>query len=136
MSDPELERILQRKLQELRSRSSNEGVERKPTIITLTRENFDRVITQSKPVIVDFWAEWCGPCLVMHPIFEKLARKYGDRMVFGRLNVDLNGEIAARYQVFSIPTFLIFKNGVVVDEVVGAVGERGLEAVILKHVEE
>ncbi|MCP8303903.1 MAG: thioredoxin [archaeon] len=103
--------------------------------LNLTSENFDRVINSDKPVIVDFWAGWCGPCLYMVPVFEKLAEKYGEKMVFSRLNVDDNRDIAARYHVFSIPTFMVFMNGKPDDTVVGAVGERGLEKLIAKYVE-
>ncbi|MBI2183741.1 MAG: thioredoxin [Thaumarchaeota archaeon] len=98
--------------------------------VVLTVANFDQVIGGDKPVIVDFWAEWCGPCRYMHPIFEHLAAKYAGKVVFGRLNVDDGQEIAGRYEVYSIPTFIIFKKGAQLDRVIGAVGERGLDSLI------
>ncbi|MBI4257587.1 MAG: thioredoxin [Thaumarchaeota archaeon] len=98
--------------------------------VVLTSANFNQIIGGEKPVVVDFWAEWCGPCRYMHPIFEYLASKYAGKVVFGRLNVDENQEIAARYEVFSIPTFVIFKSGAQLDRVIGAVGEKGLESFV------
>jgi thioredoxin 1 len=103
--------------------------------LILTSNNFYDIINSEKPVIIDFWAEWCAPCITMLPVFENLAKKYNGKMVFGRLNVDENGEISNRYQVFSIPTFIIFVKGKPVDIVVGAVGERSLEKTITKHIE-
>lgn len=130
MSDPELEKILQKKASELvkgRMQVTSEPV------ITLHSSGFDSIVHKGQPILVDFWAEWCAPCRYMHPIFEKLASKYAARIRFGRLNVDENGDIAARYHVFSIPTFILFKDSQPVGQVLGAVGERGLESLINKH---
>lgn len=127
MSDPELERILQQKMGQLASG----GV--KPTVvgsINLNEENFPRMIGGGKPVFVDFWAKWCGPCRYMHPVFERLAAKYAGAVVFGRLNVDENPSVATEYSVFSIPTFILFVKGEPVDRLVGAVGEGTLDALI------
>lgn len=105
-----------------------------PESTILTNSNFNIIISDTKAVLVDFWAEWCGPCKVMHPIFEKLASEYGDKMVFARLNVDDNGELSAKYRVMSIPTFIVFLDGKPIDMVVGAVGEDGLRKLIHKHI--
>jgi thioredoxin 1 len=132
MSDPELERILKEKAKSIKKIGKEMNMEAKKPL-SLTSDNFDKTVNSDKPVIVDFWAEWCGPCRIMIPVFEKLAEKYGDKMTFARLNVDDNSNIASKYQVFSIPTFMVFMKGKSVDMVIGAVGEKGLEKLITKH---
>lgn len=104
-----------------------------PELIELSEKNFDEIIGSSKPVLVDFWATWCGPCQFMLPIFDKLAKKYGDKVTFGRLNVDDNQGIAMRFDVYAIPTFIVFMDGKVIDKAVGAVGEKGLEGLLQKY---
>lgn len=100
-----------------------------PTV-RLTGANFDRLSSGEKPMFVDFWAVWCGPCRIMDPVVEKLAAKYSDKMLFGKVNVDEEMDISSRYQVFSIPTFMVFKNGQPMDAVIGAVGEASLERLV------
>ena len=102
--------------------------------VKLTEENFDRVVSGPKPVFVDYWAVWCGPCRIMDPVVDKLAAKYSDKVQFGKVNVDEEMNISSRYQVFSIPTFMIFRNGQPVDAVIGAVGEASLEKLILSAI--
>ncbi len=87
----------------------------------LTDSNFDQVINSEKPVLVDFWAEWCGPCKMIGPVVEELAGDYEGKAVIAKLNVDENPQVTARFGVRSIPTLLVFKNGQVVDKQVGAV---------------
>lgn len=99
--------------------------------MTLTEENFDRVVSGPKPVFVDYWAVWCGPCRIMDPVVNKLAAKYSDKVLFGKVNVDEQMNISSRYQVFSIPTYMIFRNGQPIDAVIGAVGEASLEKFIV-----
>ncbi|HUI22945.1 MAG TPA: thioredoxin [Nitrososphaerales archaeon] len=98
--------------------------------VKLTEENFDRLSSSGRPMFVDFWATWCGPCRVMEPVIEKLAARYSDRVLFGKVNVDEEMNISSRYEVFSIPTFMIFKNGQPMDALIGAVGEASLERLV------
>lgn len=88
--------------------------------LTLTDANFQQTINQSLPVLVDFWAPWCGPCRMVAPSVEKLAQEYAGRAIVGKLNVDENQQTAQRYRVMSIPTLIIFKHGQPVDQIVGA----------------
>src|SRR5690348_1655455 len=87
----------------------------------LTDANFDQIVNSDKPVLVDFWAEWCGPCKMIGPVVEELAKDYDGKAVVAKLNVDENPQVTARYGVRSIPTLLVFKGGQIVDKQVGAV---------------
>ena len=100
--------------------------------LVLTNENFNQEVLQSdKPVFVDFWAPWCGPCQMMGPIVEELAEEYKDKDIkIGKCNVDENNDVATQYNVMSIPTFLMFKGGVVVDQVTGGVQKEKLKEML------
>lgn len=88
----------------------------------LTDANFNEVLLKSeKPVLVDFWAEWCGPCRMLSPVVEELSKEYEGKAVIGKLNVDDNPATAEKYGIMSIPTLLIFKNGKIVEKQVGLV---------------
>ncbi|MDV3309154.1 MAG: thioredoxin [Cyclobacteriaceae bacterium] len=89
--------------------------------IELNDSNFDQVVNSDKPVLVDFWAEWCGPCKMIGPLVEELASEYEGKAVIAKLNVDENPGVTARYGIRNIPTLLVFKNGQIVDKQVGAV---------------
>ncbi|HAT03285.1 MAG TPA: thioredoxin [Candidatus Magasanikbacteria bacterium] len=103
--------------------------------ITLTDANFEAEVLKSDvPVLVDFWAPWCGPCQMMGPVIEELAGEYEmTKAKIGKLNVDDNGTVAGQYRVMSIPTFLVFKGGQVVDQMVGGVPKEKLKAMLDKH---
>ena len=101
---------------------------------TFTDGNFDAdVLKADKLTVVDFWAEWCGPCKAIGPMIEQLGHDYAGRVNVGKLDVDANPEVSMKYGIRSIPTILFMKGGVVVDKVVGAVPKHQLEATIQKH---
>jgi thioredoxin 1 len=101
---------------------------------TITDGNFDETIGGSKPVLVDFWAEWCGPCRRLAPTVEELAGDYDGKVVVGKLNVDENPNTAFKFSIRGIPTLLLFKGGQVVEQVVGLADKDALKKVIDKHV--
>ena len=105
--------------------------------LNLNDQNFSEEVLNSKvPVLVDFWAPWCGPCQMMGPIVEELANEYSaDKAKIHKINVDESNETAGKYKVMSIPTFLVFKNGEVVDQTVGGVGKDRLKELLDKHID-
>lgn len=97
-------------------------------VIEVTDQNFEEEVAKSNlPVLVDLWAPWCRPCLMVAPVVDKLAESYKGRFKFCRLNIDQNPQTAARYRIMSIPTLLFLKGGKVVDTVIGAVPEQTLK---------
>lgn len=102
--------------------------------IELTESNFqDEVIKSATPVLVDFWADWCGPCKMIAPVVEELAQEYDGKLKVGKMDVDANQDLSGQLGIRSIPTLLIFKGGRVVDQVVGAVPKRILVERLSKH---
>ncbi len=104
-------------------------------IVTFTDAGFDQDVLRSEvPVLVDFWAEWCGPCRQMAPTIDTIAAEYAGKVKVGKLDVDANGNTAFRYNIRGIPTLLLFKNGQVVEQIVGAVGKSQVQKMLDSHV--
>jgi len=131
MEDNEFEKIQEKQLEDLLKQQNLNNILDKTPVIELTSENFNQEIVNNDLLLVDFWAEWCGPCKSMHPIFTRMAKKY-KRVRFARVNVDNAQDIAMKYGVQSIPTFIMFKNGEIVNTMVGAVGEPGIHMICKK----
>ena len=99
--------------------------------IILIEDNFQKEVLESDiPVLVDFWAEWCAPCLMIAPTIEELAQEYSGRLKVGKLNVDENQNLAAKYGIQGIPTLLIFKDGQIIEQIVGALPKEALKSKI------
>ena len=102
--------------------------------IEVTDANFKQeVLESSTPVLVDFWAEWCGPCKMIAPVVEQLAKDFNGKLKVGKVDVDSNQQTSMQFGIRSIPTLLIFKNGRVVDQIVGAVPKQALADKVTKH---
>jgi thioredoxin 1 len=128
--DEELEEIRRRKLKELEQKYLKEPAVNKLSIdkpVEVDDRTLDQFVETHPVAVLDCWAPWCGPCRMIAPIIEKLAKKYAGRIVFGKLNVDENQGTALKYQIMGIPTLLLFKNGRLVDRVVGFMPEGALE---------
>ncbi len=90
-------------------------------VMVITKDNFDEIVNGTdKPVLVDFWASWCGPCRSVAPVIEELAQEYDAKAVVGKVNVDEQNELSGKFRIMSIPTIMLFKGGQAVDKIVGA----------------
>ncbi len=102
--------------------------------IEITESNFENEVLKSdKPVLIDIWAEWCGPCRMVAPIVEEIAKEYDGKIKVGKLDVDANPAVSMKYGIRSIPTLLIFKSGKVVDQIIGAVPKRNIVQKLEKY---
>jgi thioredoxin 1 len=101
--------------------------------VDLTDATFKDTVGNNRLVVVDCWAPWCGPCLYVSPIVEEIARDYAGKIFFGKLNVDENKRVAMQYSIMSIPTLLVFKNGKLVDQIIGAMPREMLEPKITRY---
>ena len=99
----------------------------------LTDENFEETIKNNKLVFVDFWASWCGPCRALAPIVQELAKEYSEKVLISKLDVDKNPTTAERFQVFSIPTMIVFKNGQEAERLVGLIPKNRIDNALQKH---
>ena len=134
MVDDEFEKIQKKQLEDLLKQQNLNNILDKTPVMELTSENFNQEMISNDLLLVDFWAEWCGPCKSMHPIFTRMAKKYKS-VRFARVNVDNAQDIARKYGVQSIPTFIMFKNGEIANTMVGAVGEPGIHMICKKFVD-
>jgi thioredoxin 1 len=132
--DEELENIRKRKLEELTMIESTKGVNNWPDKpIEITDSEFKDFIEKYPYVVVDCWAPWCGPCRMVSPILEEIAKDYSGKITVGKLNVDENQKTAMEYRIMSIPAMLIFKDSKYVDQVIGAMPRQQLEPRLLAH---
>ena len=131
--DKELERIKEKKMKEL-LKSLEEKREMDAKVVHVTDSNFNEIVSKNPLVLVDFWAEWCMPCRMIAPVIEDLAKEYSGKILVGKLNVDENPATAERFQVFSIPTLLIMKEGREVDRIIGCVPKSQIEVCLKKYV--
>lgn len=105
-------------------------------VIELTGDDFDEAVRKHPLLVIDCWAEWCAPCRMVAPVVEELARDYQGRIAFGKLNVDRNQSLAMKYRIMSIPILLIFKDGQLIDQIVGALPRGALEPQLARYIEE
>lgn len=133
--DEEIERIRRRKTEKILREKASASTQKKDTPVEVTDSNFNEVIKSSRLVVIDCWAQWCAPCRMMAPIVDELAREYAGKVLFGKLNVDENQRIPAEYQIMSIPTFLVFRDRMLVGRIVGAMPKKALEQKLAQYLQ-
>ena len=130
-SDNELEKIKEEMLKKMMALSTKPSFWRDGEIMELTDANFQKALSETdKPVLIDFWADWCAPCKMMAPVIHQMAKNYAGKAHMAKLNVDYNQRTAAQFGVMSIPNFIVFKNGRPVGQRIGAVGMQGLDSLL------
>jgi thioredoxin 1 len=137
--DEELEKIKRKKLEEMMDKISGSTEKTEETNqptgkpIDLNDATFNQFVKDNSLAVIDCWAPWCGPCRIVSPVVEALAKDYAGKIAFGKLNVDQNNMVARQYRIMSIPTLLVFKMGKLVDQIIGAMPRQMLEPKIIKH---
>ncbi len=126
----ELENIRKQKLKELEERAARPTSSAQGAPFKLHDATFDEEVAKHELILVDFWAPWCGPCRMVAPLIEQLAKDYQGRVSFGKLNTDDNQMTAMQFRVMSIPTLILFRDGKPVDQIIGAVPRRQLEGML------
>ena len=124
MSDDELDRIKKKQLDDLLKHQQEQQAVQETPVIDLNSSNFDDALSKNKLLLVDFWAEWCGPCRQIAPAVDEIASEYDGKAIVGKVNVDHHPTIASQYGIRSIPSLLVFLNGEVQQQIVGAVSKE------------
>jgi len=135
--DDELEEIKRKKFEQLKKQYMSGGTKMEDNLpntpIKVTDADFEEVIRKYQMLVIDCWAPWCGPCLMVGPIIEELAQEMQGKIVFGKLNVDENRAVASKYNIMSIPSLLVFKNGELADTIIGAMPKQILKPKIEQY---
>ena len=132
-SDNELDKIKEEMFKKMMNATPKPTFWRDGEIMELTDANFHKALSETdKPVLIDFWADWCAPCKMMAPVIYQMAKNYAGKAYMAKLNVDYNKQTAAQFGVMSIPNFIVFKNGKPVGQRIGAVGRQGLESLLIR----
>ena len=121
-------------MEEVKTMAKDEEQTTEGTVLELTDSTFDTVVNANSVLVVDCWAVWCGPCRMVAPVIDELAKDFAGKVTFGKLDVDKNPATARKFQIQSIPTILFFKNGKLVDQKLGAMPKAMLEPIVAKHV--
>jgi thioredoxin 1 len=130
--DEELKRIKEKKLRKLtETKEKKNEMMAEPAVVT--DSNFDEIVNKNSLTLIDCWAPWCGPCVALEPAIEELAEEFTGKVFFGKLNVDENPRTAECFQIYSIPTMLVMKDGREVDRIVGLVPKNYIEAILKRH---
>ena len=128
--DDELEEIKKRKMEQLKKQYmfGGKNMNNMPdSTLKITDADFDDFVKKYNTIVIDCWAPWCGPCRIVGPVIDELAKEMQGKIVFGKLNVDENQKTSMKYQIMSIPTMLIFKNGNLIDKLIGAIPKDQLK---------
>ena len=130
MEDEELERIKKKQMEELLQQQNQNEIVSKTPVVELSSQDFDQEKEKNELLLVDFWAEWCGPCKMIAPIVEEIAGDYAGKVKVGKVNVDFNNQVAMQYGIRGIPALLVFKDGSVANQIVGAVPKNNITQIL------